>query len=163
MEHWEPIPKFSNYSVSDRGSVRNDKFDKLLRLNQNQHGVVYVGLLRDGIQYHRSVARLVAKAFLASLSEVFDTPINRDGNRENNAVENLLWRPRWFAIKYHQQFMYPCLYHIAHPLQDVKTEEISDNSFDCSKRYGILELDLVQAVAFNTVVWPTYQKFRVLK
>jgi hypothetical protein len=162
-ENWSEIEHFSKYSVSDLGRVRSNKSERILRLNQNQNGTVYVGLLRDGIQYHRSVPLLVAKAFLAVLSPIFDTPINRDGDRANNAAMNLLWRPRWFAIKYHQQFRYPYLYRIDLPLQDMKTGEISENSFECSKTYGILESDIIQSIFNRTFVWPTYQEFRIIE
>jgi hypothetical protein len=163
LEEWATIPHFANYSVSTHGCIRNDRFDKLLVLNQNQYGVVYVGLMRYRRQYHRSVPLLVARAFLAPVSKIFDTPINRDGDRWNNAVENLLWRPRWFAIRYHQQFRYPYLYPIPYRIRDVKTGEISENSFECAKRYGLLESDVVQSISARTYVWPTYQEFQVFQ
>ena len=71
--------------------------------------MVFVGLFRDQEQYKRSVALLVAKAFLKQPSEFFDTPINLNGDRLDNQVINLMWRPRWFAIKYNRQFREPIL------------------------------------------------------
>ena len=63
-ENWKPIPFFDDYSVSDHGRIRSDKSGRILALNENQYGLVQVGLMRDGVQYHRSVPLLVAKAFL---------------------------------------------------------------------------------------------------
>src|SRR3954463_11128186 len=102
---FKPIDGFPGYSISSYGRVRNDETDRILALTRNQHGVVQVGLMRDGLQYKRGVALLVARAFLDPPAiETFDTPINLDGDRCNNHIDNLMWRPRWFAVKFHQQF-----------------------------------------------------------
>lgn len=163
IENWKTIQNFENYSVSDLGSIRSEKSGRILALNQNQYGNVNVGLVRNGRQFHRSVSLLVAKAFLAPLSEIFDTPIHRDGNRWNNALENLLWRPRWYAVKYNQQFRYPYLYSLNFPIQDIKTGEVSQNSFHCAIQYGLLESDIVLATLNHTYVWPTYQIFQIVE
>ena len=162
-ESWKPIDLFSDYSVSDQGRIRSDKSERILSLSANQFGVLQVGLMRNGVQYHRSVPLLVAKAFLPNNNEAFDTPINLDGDRYNNRLENLLWRPRWFAIKYNQQFRYPFDNPILTPIVDLKTGEISNSSSDCAMRYGLLENDLVYSILNRTYVWPTYQEFGILE
>jgi NUMOD4 motif len=163
MEHWKPIENFPGYSVSDYGRVRTDKTGRILVLSENQFGLLQVGMMRDGEQKHRSVPLLVAKAFLPPLTGPFDTPINLDGNRHNNHIDNLAWRPRWFAIKYNRQFRYPYENPILAPLEDLETGEVSANSFECATRYGLLEQDLVLSVLNRTYVWPTYQQFGVLE
>ena len=162
-EHWKAIEHFPEYSVSDHGRIRTDKSGRILALNPNQFGVVQVGMMRDGEQKHRSVPLLVAKAFLPDSVGPFDTPINLDGNRDNNHVDNLAWRPRWFAIRYNQQFRYPQNNPIKAPIVDLKTGEISANSFECAKRYGLLEGDLILSILNRTYVWPTYQEFGILE
>jgi NUMOD4 motif len=162
-ENWSPIEDFPGYSVSDQGRVRTDKSGRILRLSENQFGLLQVGMMRDGEQRHRSVPLLVAKAFLPEFAGPFDTPINLDGDRHNNRVDNLVWRPRWFAIKYNQQFRYPYQNSIMAPVVDLKTGEISNNSFECAKRYGLLEQDLVLSILNRTYVWPTYQEFSILE
>jgi hypothetical protein len=162
-ENWKPIDHFPGYSVSDHGRIRTDRSDRILSLSENQYGLVQVGLMRDGVQRHRSVPLLVAKAFIPEPVGPFDTPINLDGDRHNNHIDNLAWRPRWFAIKYNQQFRYPYPYPITSRLEDMKTGEISENSTECAKRYGLLEQDLVLSVLNRTYVWPTYQEFRVME
>jgi NUMOD4 motif len=161
-EQWSQIEDFPGYSVSDHGRVRTDRSGRILRLSVNQFGLLQVGMMRDGAQYHRSVPLLVAKAFLPELTGPFDTPINLDGDRLNNHISNLAWRPRWFAIKYNQQFRHPYQNSIMAPVVDLKTGEISDNSFECAKRYGLLEQDLVLSILNRTYVWPTYQEFSIL-
>jgi NUMOD4 motif len=162
-ETWRPIEFFPGYSVSDHGRIRRDDWGHILALSENQFGLLQVGMMRDGVQRHRSVPLLVAKAFIPQPSGPFDTPINLDGDRHNNHVDNLAWRPRWFAIKYNRQFRYPYENPILAPVVDLKTGEVSENSLECAKRYGLLEQDLVLSILNRTYVWPTYQEFGLLQ
>jgi hypothetical protein len=161
-ENWKEIPDFPGYSVSDWGRVRSDRSGRILALNENQSGLVYVGLVQDGIQYHRSVPLMVSNAFIFRPFGPFDTPINLDGDRFNNHVDNLAWRPRWFAIKYHMQFKWVPEHPIEEPIIDIKTNVICENSFECAITYGLLEHELIDSIYNNTYVWPTYQQFRIL-
>ena len=158
-ERWIPIEHFLDYEVSDQGRIRSRLTDRVLSLNPNQFGVMQVGMMRDSEQRHRSVPLLVAKAFLPEPGGAFDTPINLDVDRTNNAVENLLWRPRWFAIKYNQQFKMRHPHRIDRPIVELKTGEVSENSLECAKKYGLLEEDLILSILNRTYVWPTYQEF----
>lgn len=162
-EQWKIIPSFPDYSVSDYGRVRTDKSGRILRCNQNQYGLLQVGLMHEGVQRHRSVPLLVAKAFLPELPGPFDTPINLDGDRHNNQVSNLMWRPRWFAVRYNQQFRHPYENPINELIMDLESKEISQGSFECATRYGLLEKDLVLSILNRTYVWPTYQQFGVVE
>ena len=162
-EVWKPIELFPEYSVSNFGNVRSNKSSRILSISPNQYGVVQVGLMKNGVQYHRSVPLLVAKAFLPIKAGPFDTTINLDGDRLNNHVDNLVWRPRWFAVKYNRQFRFPSDMHISRPIVDLKTGEVSINSMECAKRYGLLEEEVVLAVMNKSYVWPTYQEFRIFE
>ena len=162
-EQWKSIPGF-NYSVSDHGQIRSDKTGRIMALNQNQYGVLTVGMMRDGEQYHRSVPLLVARAFLGKHQlDAFDTPINLDGDRLNNHIENLVWRPRWFAVKYNRQFREPYEYPIHGLIVDIETGAVSENSFECAKRYGLLEEEVVLSILNHTYAWPTYQRFGLME
>lgn len=162
-ERWKQIENFEDYEVSNLGRIRSSKFGWILALNENQSGLIQVGLMRDGEQKHRSVPLLVAKAFIPQPSGPFDTPINLDGDRHNNCVDNLVWRPRWFAVKYNHQFRYLYDESIDVPLEDLKTGEITIGSLATAKRYGLLEKDLILSILNNTYVWPTYQQFRIVE
>lgn len=162
MEEWAPIRGFPGYSVSTLGRVRRDSTGHILGVKVTQYGVAYVGLMREWDQHQRGLALLVAKAFLPPPSEVFDTPINLDGDRFNCAVDNLMWRPRWFAIKYHQQFKERYWKPVRVPVRARETGEVFQDSFDAACRYGLLERDLVLAIEHNTVTWPTYQTFELI-
>lgn len=162
-EQWLTIDEFPDYSVSSYGRVRNDLTGRILSLSTTQFGLVNVGMMSGGVQYHRSVPKLVAKAFLPVRPEPFDTPINLDGDRNNNRVDNLVWRPRWFAVKYNRQFRYPYHNPILSPLVENKTGEVCQNSSECAVRYGLLEEDIVLSILNRTYVWPTYQEFALLR
>jgi len=170
-ELWQPIEFFPGYEVSSWGRIRSDKWwedGKILSQSPNQFGVMQVGLMRDNVQHHRSVPLLVAKAFLPPVPGVnrrgkraYDTPINLDGDRTNNHIDNLVWRPRWFAVKYNRQFRHPFQRPILQPIVELETGEVSKNSFECAKEYGLLEEDLVLSILNRTYVWPTYQFFGI--
>lgn len=159
---WMEIAEFPGYSVSSEGRVMNNNTGRVLALQMNQHGVVNAGLMKNGIQHKRSVALLVATAFLPpASSKAFNTPINLDGDKTNNAVENLMWRPRWFAREYHRQFPIrkPAL---RSTLRDTKTGEVYENSADAAVRNGLLDKEVFTSTINRTFAWPTYQLFQVI-
>lgn len=105
---------------------------------------------------------MVAKAFIEKPYPQFDTPINLNGDRTDCRVENLAWRPRWFAIKYNQQFLTEHAPMITNKIRNTKTGVISQNSWECSIRYGLLELDLYVSIYNRTYVWPLYVQFEAI-
>jgi hypothetical protein len=162
MYEWREIESFPGYSVSETGFVRNDNTDRVLTRLVNQRGIIYVGLVRRGVQYKRSVSVLVADTYLrAKPGKAFDTPINLDGDRFNNDVSNLTWRPLWFARKYNQQFKVERL-SLFGPIQEMDSEEQFESSWSAAVRYGLLDLEVRLATRSRAQVWPTQQHFRKL-
>ncbi len=163
MTQWSVIEDFPRYVVSDAGEVRNTRTGRILKPKVNQYGVVGVGLMREGVQFHRSVSLLVVKAFVFRPLPAFDTPINLDGDRYNNIASNLRWRPRWFAVAYNRQFKEAFSDAIEAPIADINNPTIVfTNSFVCATHFGLLEKDLVLSILNRTYVWPTYQMFGVV-
>jgi hypothetical protein len=145
-EQWKEIPEFPWYSVSNRGVVTSDRTGRVLIQNYNQQGIPSVGMIVDGKVYRRSVQVLVAKAFLPPpMSDHYNTPIHLDGDKANNHVENLVWRPRWFAIKYHQQFEDAPLTFRTMSIEIIKTGEVFEHAIDLCMKYGVLARDVVHA------------------
>jgi len=162
-EQWKELEEFPGYAVSNTGYVKSLMWDKLLRISQNQSGTACVGMMKDGVQQHRSVALLVIGAWgYSHVNENFDTPINLDGNRMNNSISNLMWRPRWYAVKYNRQFTRRYAYPIVTPVIDIDTMEISNDSLDAAMRYGLLEKEVVMSIANQTITWPTGQRFQIV-
>lgn len=163
MEDWSELSSFPGYSVSDQGRVRNDRTNMLLRIIVNQLGIAYVGMRFQGTDYKRAVAPLVAHAFLPyHQHQTFDTPINRDGDRLNNVIDNLLWRPRWFAVKYHRQFRIVSI-GIQEPIVDLDTTEEFPSSWEAAVKFGLIDRDILISVHREEYVWPTYQRFQIIR
>lgn len=164
---WLKILEFPNYSVSDTGFVRNEDYGKyhdvrMMVPHVNQRGIVNVSFNRRGQQYKRSVAVLVATAFVTTArSLAFDTPINLDGDRFNNNASNLLWRPRWYATEYFRQFQRR-FRGIDKPVQEFKTEEVFDSSWDAAISLGLLDAEIVNSILYKTYTRATFHRFRVI-
>lgn len=160
-EEWIPIDGFPKYSVNSLGQVRHNRTERLVQPILNQFGVAYVGLVRDYSQKKRSLALLVARTFIPLPPDLenFDTPINLDGDRFNCSIDNLMWRPRWFAIQFHQQFkLWPVSY-VEAPIKQLSDGKVFRDSREVAKAYGLLEIDLFVSIQNRTYVWPTYQQF----
>lgn len=159
-EHWLDHAEFDGYALSDWGRVLNVRTGLYVKPHKNSRGLAMVGLMKNGVQYKRSLALMVATAFVPRRqNDNFDTPINLDGDRMNNHYTNLAWRPLWFARKYSQQFTdgHPtCLT----PIEDVETAEVYDNSMHASVFNGVLDFEIYMSMINNTYVFPTGQVFR---
>lgn len=169
MTSWLEIPDFPGYSVSDSGLVRNENDGRILARGVNQSGLAYVCLYRRKQQYKKGLALLVADAFLNRPTyvhhrETFTTPINLDGNRLNNDVSNLMWRPRWFAFKFHAQFHSVWC---TREIEEVETERLFLGTKPIATEFGLIGTHVqVAAINFtehrsrNDWVFPTGQYFR---
>lgn len=158
---WVPVKNFPGYSVNPRGQVRKDSTGRILHTRLNQYGVPYVGLMREWRQYNRSLPLLVATAYLQPSSDIFDTPINLDGDRTNCSVDNLMWRPRWYAVLYAQQFRERYVNPVEAPVRALDTKEVFRDSLAAACRYGLLEREVVLSVLNKIPTWPTYQIFEL--
>ena len=87
-EIWKKIEGHPNYSVSDKGRVRNDKTSLILKYGTNGHGYLTVVLYPGRKRFY--VHRLVSQTFLPNCNNL--PQVNHlDENKENNAVTNLEW------------------------------------------------------------------------
>ena len=162
MDPTKPIREFPGYEVSYTGLVYNANTGRTLSATANSRGIATVGLMKNGVQQKRSLARLVADHFLEAVSPAFDTPIHLDGNRFNCDVRNLAWRPIWFARLYHDQFKYPLSQYGLHPVEVVETGERFPDVREAAKRFGLLEKEIILGIHNNTPTFPTWQTFRFL-
>lgn len=158
---WVEVEGFPGYSVNTLGQVRKDSTGRIFHTRLNQYGVPYVGLMKEGVRHQcvRSLPRLVATAFVRQPNDVFDTPINLNGDRTDCRVENLAWRPRWYAIYYNNQFYDRYENSIETPIRDTETGVEYPNSLSVACANGLLERDVVLSILNHTLTWPTYQYF----
>lgn len=156
---WVQVAGFPGYEINEAGDVRRAQNSRAVAVAFNQQGNPYVGLSRDGIQHKRSLALLVAMTFLGQpVNDRFDTPIHLNGEKRDCRTENLMWRPRHFAVKYHQQF-FNGLRGFLVPVFDVATGETFPTSWEAATKYGLLDREILLAAVNRTVVFPTGQHF----
>lgn len=161
-EEWVGVEGFPGYSVNRLGEVRKDSTGRALQVRINQYGVPYVGLMRNWKQCIRSLPKLVATAFISRPNEIFDTPINLNGDRTDCRVDNLMWRPRWYAVYYANQFRDRYDNPINAPVRETETGEEFYDSLSAACRFGLLEREVVLSILNRTLAWPTYQQFELL-
>lgn len=93
QEIWKPIKDFEGlYEVSNLGQVRSfyNREAKILKPGKDKRGYLKVGLHKNGKRHTKLVHRLVASTFIPNPQN--KSQVNHiDGNKQNNAVENLEW------------------------------------------------------------------------
>lgn len=88
---WVKIKGFEMYSINEAGEVRNDSTGKLKKTYTNKAtGYECVDLWQENKGTKKAVHRLLATAFIPN-PENKPTVDHKDGNRQNNALENLRW------------------------------------------------------------------------
>ena len=96
MEQWKKIEGYENYSVSTKGRVRNDKFNREVKTTENL-GYLYVTLFpgRKKMRVHR----LVATAFIPNPDNL--PYVNHKNEiKHDNRVDNLEWCTPEYNVNY---------------------------------------------------------------
>lgn len=155
-EEFREIPEFPLYAVSNYGRVVNLRFGREMTYSPTQYGDLTVGLMKNAHQHRRSVKKLVAQAWVPGESLVCDTPIQKDGDRNNLHYTNLAWRPRWFAWKYHRQFEEEELPSWVYqgPVFNTGNVQVYESIIDAAMFDGVLMVDILQSIQYGTRVFP---------
>ncbi len=102
IEEWKDIENYPNYQVSNLGRIKskerytkqrngmNLRKEKLLTLQKDHKGYLYVRLYNNNGWKYFKVHILVAKAFIPNLLNE-PTIDHIDRNKENNKIDNLRW------------------------------------------------------------------------
>lgn len=113
-EIWKDIPDFPGYQASTLGRVRSHnkvtssaRFahrewkDRILKPKVSRKDKCSrLSLWKDGKCHDVLVHRIVADTFLGKMSDTKMTVNHKDGNRQNNCVENLEWMTREDNIRH---------------------------------------------------------------
>ena len=160
-EVWLTCEEFPDYSISSHGRVRNEHRQSIVQQSLTLQGAPKVSLSGDGVRRTLSVKVLVADLFVENDRdpEIFNTPIHLDGDQTNCRCENLMWRPRWFACKYTQQFTAVKRYEGVGPIVNLKSGMVFEDIVHASTVNGLLFKDLEESIHANGVVFPSYQMF----
>lgn len=153
-----PIEDFPGYAVNPEGVVINFETEREMVLSPTENGDLTVGLMRDGVQHRRSVKGIVARTFVEGQTQRFDTPILLDGDKHNLNADNIVWRPRWFAWKYANQFSEP------YPDWYYRGPIMSGNMryhaiLEAAMIHGLLCNDIRMSIHNESPVFPTRQVF----
>lgn len=88
---WKDIPGYEGlYQASTAGEIRSLITGKILKINIHKNGKAEVCLFKEKMRKYILVGRLVAKTFISN-PEGKERVLHIDGDKANNAVENLRW------------------------------------------------------------------------
>lgn len=155
-ELWDFIEDCPAYLISNLGRVKNYDKGTVLSAGRNNYGDVRVQLRNfEGRRIQKTVRVLVANAFVAGRTEIFDTVIQLDGNKENCRADNLAWRPEWFAWKFVTQFKshHPLNYRTV-PIRNIVTGAVYSNTIECVQTEGVLCVDVWFSIFNGNKVFP---------
>ena len=140
MEEWRDIKGYEGaYQVSSYGRIRS-RF-KILKKQKHKQGYELVGLSKNGTTKRYLVHRLVAEAFIKNVDNKPEVN-HKDGNKNNNAVENLEWCTR--------------LENIRHAWDTGLTRE--PTNLNDKKRIRQINLDTMEVVAEYESLHDAYRK-----
>lgn len=164
IEERRVIIGFPNYEVTSFGRVFNIQTGREMVLSPNEEGILTVGLFYGDRQYRRSVKVLVARAFVLGETEIFNTPIQLDGDRYNMRADNIVWRPRWFAHRYFSQFRPPLpdWYYMGPILEEINKIEY-ENILHAATTNGLLCKDIRESMLYRNQIFPTREVYTMLR
>lgn len=161
---WKTIPEFEKYEVNQYGEFVNARTDHPIKTFRTQSGHAKISIYdKSGILRTRSAGVIVASLFLEEPPEEFDTVIHLDGDYMNCAAHNLMWRPRWFAIRYHKQFNFDSFHTgYAHPtlIQDRDTGKRYSSIKEVCTTEGLYYFDVYKSILEETFTPITGQYFQ---
>jgi hypothetical protein len=165
-EEWRTIREFPNYEVSNLGRVFNIRHNHLMSTSITLQGHAKITLASewDGTRYTRSVARLVAEAFLDPPNLLCDEVILLDGDLTNLNVENLAWRPARFAWYYTRQLKTPQPRHYQNlAVINAMTEDEYESIVEAGMREGLLFNDIWHSTYTGQSVFPSGAVFEIIE
>lgn len=162
---WRTIPEFPRYEISDEGEIYNTYYRQMMRTSFSNHGHLKITLTDDrGRRHTRSVALLVAEAYVPVPNYLCNYLIVLDGNLEHVAATNLAWRPRGFAWEYtHQLKVDQPLHYRNLPVRDLVHNFNYNSIIEAGIEEGLLFKDIWQSTYTEGEVFPTGAVFEVME
>ncbi|HFJ9368546.1 TPA: NUMOD4 motif-containing HNH endonuclease [Bacillus cereus] len=97
MEQWKSLKGIvengDKYAVSNYGEVKNTNSGRILKSFKSNRGYKVIRLCHESKTKKYLIHRLVALAFIPNL-ENKEQVNHKDGNKENNCIDNLEWMTR---------------------------------------------------------------------
>ncbi len=156
-KQWKPINGFPGYLVSDEGEVYSERNKMILSQSGINNGNgLKVNLMKEGHIHTRAVRTLVQEAFPEEdIWDQANTPININGDINDNSASNITMRPRWFAWKYTRQFneSIPLEYNIR--VLNEQSQLVYDTVMEAGIADGVLWEYVYQSMITGRPVYPT--------
>jgi hypothetical protein len=165
-EVWKLIPDFVEYQISNLGRVYNIREDRIMSTSVNNHGHVKISLKEghSSRRHTRSVALMVAEAFVEPSNWMCDHVIVLDGDFSNVVFFNLAWRPRWFAWKYTRQLKVLQPVHYRNLIvQNVNTGFYYDSIVEAGMTEGLLFDDIWRSTYTSDSLFPYGHIFKIIE
>lgn len=151
---WQVIPEFPIYIIDEYGQIFNTMTHEQMRTSQTNHGHGKISLMApDKTRHTRSVAVLVAEAFVEPPTLLCDTVVILDGNLDNIVASNLVWRPKGFAWNYVRQLKTPQPLHFT----NLRVTNVVDNV----EYMSIVQAGMIEGLLFVDIWRSTYSGSRV--
>ena len=170
-EIWVDIEGYSNYLVSNYGTIYNRRTEKFMSLSKTMQGDLKVTLVaKDGQRVTRSVRVLVAEAFVQKpfpegdeRNEYCDTVIVLNHNKNHVSANNLSWRPNWFAHRYARQINERIPNEYYNDVKNVHTGAVYSSILEVCEKEGLLLKDVYRSVTFGDPVYPYFNSYMFVK
>lgn len=99
-ENYIPIKNFENlYGIDTQGNIFGFKRKKIVKQKTNMFGYSTIKLCKENKLYYFMVHRLVAQTFIPNPNNLPQVN-HKDGNKQNNNVNNLEWCTRSYNMKH---------------------------------------------------------------
>jgi hypothetical protein len=162
-EVWVEIPEFPEYLVSSYGQIARKGASRVMSIHYTNHGHAKINFSCYGQRRTRSVALLVAQAFVVPPNENCTAVVQLDGDQTNLFAWNLVWRPEGMAWKYHHQFkVHPPLHYMNLPIMNTMTNVVYKNVVEAAVAEGLLFEDIWRAAHTGEVLHLTNSRFQVV-
>ena len=151
---WRTIENYERYEISENGDVRNKNTGYVMKKRLTFDGYVKATLTESGKSKDFRVHRLVAEAFIPN-PEGKETVNHKDGNKENNHVDNLEWATRSEQNTHSYSLGLKRPVYTTRKLTDEQVREIRKTykrgskeygSGALSKKYGITDANILKIV-----------------
>jgi len=166
MEEWRVIQDYPAYEVSNTGFVRSIRSHNILKPQEAKGGAWFVKLGGTNGTTSKTLKTLVAEAFVPRPEhhdiEIFDTPIQCVMNTADVRAEKIMWRPRWFAIKFRRDLNHPPHY-CEIPVQNLNTGNQHASIFTASLYDGVLMEAIYRSCLEGRKVFPEGHMYEFLR
>jgi hypothetical protein len=165
LEEWLTLREFPRYQISSEGRIFNFVNNREMSVSINNFGHLKISLLdEDNVRRTKSVALLVAEAFVAKPNILCDRIIYLNGDFTDVRAINIAWRPRWFAWKYtHQLKVELPHYYLNLPVMNVRDNLEYENIFEAGVAEGLLFEHIWRSTYTGNPVYPNGSVWEVLE